>query len=153
MSGKVSTKYAPTIPPTGNVYGRRNPNDKTSYVDQKALKENLEKRKEWVYKNALREDAELWKNRNFRIVRKDLYAGIEDGSLMDISPYKVELYKSFNGNNPSLWQGSQVGMSTRQLYGQQIDNQYQKYRQELAPHKMIPTTRDGYLINDNPLPY
>lgn len=129
------------IAATQNVYKRRDPNDKVTYIDRKALNENLEKRRRMIWENALRDDMNMWINRDPFIVRKDLYAAGQKGGIMELYPYKKPHYLDFNSNNPSLWQGGEMVMSMRNIYGKTLNDQYKQSRENLTPGNLVPTIR------------
>jgi len=128
----------------GNVGSKkRDPNDKTTYISRENQLKSLDNRREIERMRIQRDDGELWKQRNFRIVRKDLLAAGTDGSMINLAPYKTEMYKHYDGNNPALWQGGGLIMSTRALYGQKLDEGYKKVDAELVPGRKIPVYRSA----------
>lgn len=138
-----SSAYNPTMSRgIGNVASKkRDPNDKTTYISREDQIKMIENRKAIERMRLERDDGELWKERNYKIVRKDLVAASIDGRLIDLSQYRTEMYKHYDGNNPALWQGGGLIMSTRGIYGKQLDEQYQRVNNELVPGKMIPVFR------------
>lgn len=113
-----------------SVYSYRNPNDKTSYIDGEALMHNVNMRRKWYRQWANQQDAEnlLFNSMTIAPQDKENMVVFIDGSIRDISKYKKPQYLSYNGNNPALWQGGQMVMSTSALYRQKIDEEYNKTR-------------------------
>lgn len=112
-----------------NVYFYRNPNDKTTFIDRNVALKELQKRREKVWQYATMKDAEKKLYDDYQYKKKDRYGVFGDGSIRDISKYKKELYTYYDGNNPFLNQGGPIMISTRAIYGKEIDQAYEKTRE------------------------
>lgn len=113
-----------------NIYKYRDPNDKITFVPREDQLKNLEKRREYYRKIAVKEDIEklfrgLYCTHN-DIPNKENYIVGYDGQFKYIQKYRTELYTHYDGNNPALVQGGPVMLSGRLLYGKKIDDEYKK---------------------------
>lgn len=115
---------------SSSLYNFRNPKDKTSYIAREDLIDRVNRHREWYKKYAHQQDMELiLKNTSYLApqYKENLVVSL-DGQYVDISQYRKPQYLLYNGNNPAWWQGDNIVMSTRGLYGNQIDEQYKKTR-------------------------
>lgn len=129
-----------------NIYKRRDPNDKTTYVPREDQLILLNKRREFYRMVAQKEDLERLFNNFARIPKKDRYAVGYDGNIKSIHQYKTDLYTHYDSNNPALVQGGPVMMgSSKILYKYEIDKQN---KEAMTPGYIESYTKDTLWAHD-----